>query len=475
MALDRLGISKHVHPESLREIRGYHDKTVVDAVLVRAESYHTSRTTAPLLPQLHARFTTGNDNTKVDIILLNELASGRVDLLITEDNGLRRAAHEVGVSGVVSIAEFLALADAVEPQLPEYRIPTIEKKLIGQLDFGDPFFDSLRSTYPGFDRWLHRKADEPAYILRTELGLGAFLYLKFEDQDEDYHDISPPLSSARRLKIGTFKVSYNGFRVGERLLHIAFDAAIVANVDELYITIHKGGDEHDRLFRLLEHWGFKQHGIKKSQAGEELVLTRSIFANDDFKTIFSQYPRIRRSAGHFLVPIYPAYHTDLFPESILRTESPADYVELLPYRNGIAKSYISRSIDRSARPGDSLLFYRTQDHGPGWYTSVVTTLAVVEKLVLDIHSFDDFAAACRRRSIFSDDELRLHWDYNPRNRPFVVHLLHIQSFARRPNRRTLVDAGLIPEAPPRGLTPVDADSVQQILRLGEVNGRLIID
>jgi hypothetical protein len=473
--LDHLGIGKFVHPESLREISRYHDPMVVKSVLVRTETYNTLKTTAPLLPQIEQlALRAQNENTKVDLILLNELANGRVDFLVTEDTGLQRTANSLGLTGVVGIAEFIETAQADEPRLPEYRVPIVQKRLIGTLNFADPFFDSLRATYPQFDLWLHRKADEYAYVLHTPLGLGAFLYLKFEGMEENYADISPPLSPKRRLKIGTFKVSYNGFRVGERLLHIAFDAAIVSNVDEMYLTVL--GDDQQRLSSLLAHWGFQEHGTKKSVAGTERVLIRTIFKNDVFRNVFEQYPRVRRSARHFVVPIYPAYHTDLFPDSILNTESPADFSELQPYRNGIAKSYISRSIERDAEAGDSLLFYRTAaEGGSGWHTSVITTLALVEDVVLNIRTFEEFALACRRRSVFTTEELRRHWDFQPANRPFVIHLLHVQSFPRRPNRKTLVDAGLIPRAPPRGLTPISTEQFVETLRMGEVNARLVID
>jgi hypothetical protein len=470
-----MSIRKFVHPASLTEISRYHDPVVVRAVLVRAASYIEMKTTAPMLPQVSRLFSTAVDeNTRTDLLLLNELASGRVDFLITEDGPLRRTAETLGVTGVLSIADFIELAEAAEPRLPEYRVPTIEKRLIGELDFTDPFFDSLRSSYPGFDLWLHRKADEYAYVLRTELGIGAFLYLKFEGPEESYADMSPPFLAGPRLKIGTFKVSYNGFRVGERLLHIAFDAAIASDTPEMYVTMLGNGEDQARLRKLLDHWGFVEHGTKRSVAGTETVMSRSVLGEGHFSSVFEQYPRVRLSARHFLVPIYPAYHTDLFPESILRTESPANFVELAPHRNGIAKSYISRSIERSARPGDSLLFYRTASGGAGWHTSVVTTLAMVEDLVLNIDTFSDFARACRRRSVFSDDELKEHWDYDRANRPFVVHMLHVQSFERRPNRKTLLENALIPEAPPRGLTPIRAEQFVGITKLGGLNASIVI-
>ena len=67
--------------------------------------------------------------------------------------------------------------------------------------------------------------------------------------------------------VGTFKVVLNGFKIGERFLKIIFDNALRWRVDK---------------------------------------------------------------ARKFIVPIYPEYHTELLPDSILRTESPLDFVENSP-------------------------------------------------------------------------------------------------------------------------------------------------
>jgi hypothetical protein len=57
---------------------------------------------------------------------------------------------------------------------------------------------------------------------------------------------------------------------------------------------------------------------------------------------------ISTSARSFIVPIYPQYHTGLLPDSILRTEYAASYVEQEPHRNAIRKLYISRLSPRHA-------------------------------------------------------------------------------------------------------------------------------
>ena len=64
------------------------------------------------------------------------------------------------------------------------------------------------------------------------------------------------------------------------------------------------------------------------------------------------YPFVSRAGRTFVLPIYPEYHTEIFPDSILRTESPIDFVENEPHRNAISKVYISRSLEKNVRAGD---------------------------------------------------------------------------------------------------------------------------
>jgi hypothetical protein len=113
------------------------------------------------------------------------------------------------------------------------------------------------------------------------------------------------------------------------------------------------------------------------------------------------FPFISVSARPFLTPIYPEYHTSLLPDSILKTESPSDFIEQEPHGNAIRKVYISRSIFRDLHTGDAIIFYRTG----GCYKSVVTTVGVVEAVHLNIRDEAHFISLCRKRSVFSDKEL----------------------------------------------------------------------
>ena len=185
------------------------------------------------------------------------------------------------------------------------------------------------------------------------------------------------------------------------------------------------------------------------------------------------FPFISKSQRIFLVPIYPKYHTDLLPDSILRTESPREFVEHEPHRNAIRKVYISRSYFRDLHTRDVIVFYRTGGH----YKAVVTTLGIVEGVYHQIRNEEQFIRLCRKRSVFSDDELRGQWRNNPSNRPFIVEFLYAYSFPRRPNMDALIQNGVIRDisSAPRGFERISIEQFETILRLSQSDPRLIID
>ena len=147
------------------------------------------------------------DNDRIDTSLLAEVAAGRVDGLITEDRGIHAKAANIGLDArVFTIDGFLEKVTAENPELADYKVLAVKKVPFGAVNLSDPFFDSFRTDYPGFDAWFNRKAEESAYVCTADdRTIVAFLYLKREAPGEDYSDILPPFARASRLKIGTFK------------------------------------------------------------------------------------------------------------------------------------------------------------------------------------------------------------------------------------------------------------------------------
>jgi hypothetical protein len=474
---DKLHYEKCVHPLSIDEINEYQDASVVETMQVKIKNYSLLKTQAPdatPIKSIRSKYDK-NKNDSIDTSLLNEVFVGRVDLLITEDRKIHRKAADLGISRrVFTIDAFLEKVVAENPQLIEYRVLAVRKKHFGEINIDDPFFDSFKRDYIGFDKWFNKKADEVAYICTADDGhILAFLFVKVEDSNENYSDITPPLAPKKRLKIGTFKVISNGYKLGERFLKIVFDNAMLFDVEEIYVTIFNKTEDQQRLIHLLEDWGFNFHGYKRSGSGEEMVYARDFSPSVNGTNPCLTYPYFSNQKGKFIVPIYPQYHTELFPDSILKTESPKDFIENRPNRNAISKVYISRSIERNLSAGDIVVFYRTQNNGPAYYTSVATTVGIVYSVTTNISNLDEFIQLCRKRSVFSDKELALHWNYNLRNRPFVVDFLYVYSFPKRLNLKSLIELGIITQAP-RGFEPLTDAGFQKLLENSNADQRLVV-
>lgn len=475
--IDKLGYEKCIHQVTVNEISRNQDVKARNAFYIKIKSYHCLPTQAPLKPEVRIiseEYDT-TENDKNDTTLINEVFSNRVDLLITEDRKIHTKAFELGIDDkVFTIDAFFEKVTAENPELLDYKIPSIKKEYLGNINLEDEFFDTFKEDYIGFDKWFNKKADEIAYICSSNEKIFGYLYLKIEDESEPYSDITPPFTRKKRLKIGSLKVQLNGLKLGERFFKIIFDNALHFSVDEIYVTIFPKRVEQTRLINMLTDFGFRYHGIKESSSGKEDVYVRDFSRRVSLESPKTTYPFMSVHARKFIVPIYPEYHTTLFPDSILRTESPLDFVENEPFRNAISKVYVSRSLNRDLKTGDIIIFYRTG----GYYQSVVTTLGIVEDVHTSIKNLRHFVNLCRKRSVFSDEELKRQWDVtSPTNRPFIANFLYSYSFPKRINLKRLIELGVISDvsSAPRGFEEISDKSFEKIIKETGSDGTIIVD
>lgn len=466
--LDKLKHDKIVHPLSISEIQKYRDPEVQEAFEVKLSAYNILQSTATPTQEFISR--TGvaekTENDRIDNCLLYEVALGHVDLLITEDRRLRNKADRLGLTGkVFSIDTFISLVSAENPDLIEYKMLAVKKERFGAIDINDPFFESFKVAYPGFERWFMSKCDEEAYVCRNDTNnvLG-FLYLKTEGPDENYADIEPTFIPKKRLKVGTFKVESTGFRLGERFMKIIFDNALQRNVDEIYVTLFTDRGELRALYDLAVRWGFYTHGRKISNGKEETVLVKALKQYNHNLSVRENFPNLRSGSNKYIVPIYPQYHTTLLPDSKLNNENEVDFVGREPHRYALQKVYISWAPCYDAKPGDIVLFYRTGPTGTNKkYTSVVTTVAVVDEIIQNFASEDDFLRVCQNRSVFSTEELKSFWR-DHRWQLKVLKFIFVKSLIKRPTLGQLWDAGIIqPPGGPRSFTKISEVHFKTIL------------
>lgn len=473
--LDKMHFEKCVHPISIEEISAYKDADVVNTMKVKIGNYNVLKTISPDTDTISSlRITDKSTNDSNDTSILNELANNRVNYLITEDKGIHRKAKTLGIADkVYKIDSFIEKLVFENPGLSEYKVLSVKKEYFGNINLNDEFFNSFKEDYAEFESWFNLKADKESYVCLVENKVKAFLFLKVENAGENYNDIVPAFSNKKRLKIGTFKVTSTGYKLGERFLKVIFDNALANNVDEIYVTIFQKREEQQRLVNLLEEWGFKKWGTKRTKNGEENVFVR------DFSKSVSENPRecfpyIDRNSRVFLNPIWPDYHTELFPDSILNNESPKDYIENEPHRNALKKVYISRSYTRNLKSGDIILFYRTG----GKYAGVISTIGVVENVILNISNEEEFLRLCRKRSVFDDNELRKWWNYNKYNKPFVVNFLYIDSFPKpKVNLEKLIELGVIKSIndAPRGFVQIEKTKFEEFLKEARANESYIVN
>ena len=349
----------------------------------------------------------------------------------------------------------------------EYKALSVEKVFFGSVDHRDSFFDSFRVAYQGFDNWFLRKCDEEAYICRSNTGkILGFLYLKTEASDENYADIEPTFSPKRRLKVGTFKVESTGFRLGERFIKIIFDNAIQRNVDEIYVTLFTDREELAALNNLLERWGFVHYGVKHQVNGDEKVLVKKLNTLTNGFSPKKDFPNISYQCNKFIMPIYPQYHTSLLPDSKLANENIVDFLGYEPHRYALQKVYVSWASTNGAKPGDLILFYRMgETHESKKYKSVITTVAMVDEIIENIRTEEEFLSLCQNRSVFSVEELKSFWQKRHYSIK-VLKFVFVKSLSRRITLGELWDLGIV-QAPngPRSFSRITNDQFDALLKV----------
>jgi len=139
----------------------------------------------------------------------------------------------------------------------------IKKRFFSEIHLNDPFFDSLKEDYPCFQTWFENKSKEIAYIYTEKRNILAFMYLKIEESPCPF--ITPPLSSSKKMKVGTFKVEKEKIGLGKCLLDIAINEAKKQHINELYVTVHHTKKHHQNLILFLKKHGFIFHGYKNNE------------------------------------------------------------------------------------------------------------------------------------------------------------------------------------------------------------------
>ncbi len=465
--LDKLHYEKLIHPLSMNELRKFHNPQMQALYDAKLSAYTKMQTIAQQTEEYIVKLNDipKTDNDMIDNQLLFEVYSGRADILITEDRRLRNKAYRVGLNDkVFSIDAFIFKCTVDNPDLLEYKALSVKKTRFGDVEISNCFFDTFRNAYNGFDKWFACKCDEEAYICKNDKNdILGFLYLKTEEETENYGDISPVFTPKRRLKIGTFKVESTGFRLGERFIKIIFDNAIERGLDEIYVTLFLNRPELIALYDLLIKWGFYEYGTKTSNGNTETVLVKKLGTYDLSKNVIENYPNLDFDTNKYILPILPQYHTSLFPDSALHREREINIVGDIAHRYALQKAYITWA-DCTAKSGDIILFYRMGETSPKKYSSVITTVGVVDCIVRDFKTEGEFLAYCNNRTVFTKESLQEFWKDHRYNLS-VLKFVFVKSFFKKVNLEFLWDNGII-LAPngPRPFTKITNNQFEMIMK-----------
>ncbi len=466
--LDKLHYEKFIHPYTVKELKKYRDAQMQQLYSVKLDSYIQMKTIAPQTVEFASalRIAPKTENDEIDNQLLCEIYNNRADILITEDRRMRDKAILLGIADrVFSINAFISKATSENPELLNYKALSVRKTYFGTVDVCNGFFDSFRDSYPGFDTWFAAKSNEEAYICYNDNhDILGFLYLKTEEKTENYSDITPPFPPKRRLKVGTFKVESTGFRLGERFIKIIVDNANERKVDEIYVTLFVNRDELTALADLFMRWGFFRYGTKTTNGNQELVLVKRMAYYDPALSIKENYPNLNLQKQKMILPIFPKYHTTLLPDSQLKTENEIDFLGKLPHRYALQKVYISWAPEKNVSPGDFLVFYRTGETYPKKYSSVITTIGIVDEIIRNFQSESEFLSICQNRSVFSDNELKEFWAKH-RDNLMIIKFIYIKSLSKRLTLEYLWNKGIV-DAPkgPRPFTKITDAQFDDILK-----------
>lgn len=313
------------------------------------------------------------------------------------------------------------------------------------VDLSDMFFESLKSDYPEFSEWFVRKGREgaQALVFSDESGVGAFLYLKEENEPIGLVDTMLPASP--RLKIGTLRIAekYRGVRLGEGAIGVALWQWRALGIKEIYVTVF---EKYDLLIKLFEEFGFSFIGHNSRH--ERIYLKDR--NNIDYATPLTAFPFINPNfinAG--VIPIFEEYHDTLFPYSELKG---VKEVEEYTAKNGIKKVFIATpSTDLSFKEGQPVFIYRIHTgDGQKTYKSVITSVCTITKVCVVksnnqyLLDFDDFLNLTSNKTVYNKNELNNI--YTTRKNVILIDMIYNGFFGKGHNvtHRNLSDANLFP-------------------------------
>ena len=462
--------SLHVHPLSISEIKKDGNIQRREVNLSKVSSYAVLPSYPNYMESEEFVSKIGNAKNSNDIIdnqLLFCAYLNAVDYLITEDQELLNKADLLGLENVVNINEAIAVFEQFYPRTDINLIQSFIVEKAYNFNLQDEIFDTLKAEYAEFPSWWKKIASRDVYAYKSDEGkINALLIPKIESNE--VIDCTPILNFDRVLKICLFKVANHaqGLKLGERLLRMAIDYAILNNVEDIYLTHFC--QEKDYLVYLIERFGFYKYG--ENSRGEGIFIKRIVVSQNDTnidKTYLNKqyYPSFCSdvSVSKHLVPIQPDFHQKLFPDYTPTSQQMSLFRDTPSEGNSIKKAYICNANTTKIKPNDILLFYRTQD------IMSVTTLGVVESVYYKQRDPNAILKLIAKRTVFTLDEISQLCNSD------VLVILFNQNFHLKNDfsYETLCQNQIV-SGPIQTITEIEDDKYRKIIK-GNIDERFIIN
>ena len=408
--LRRLSAEQHhclyIHPIQVQDINRDKNNERRSIVLSRLNQYSQIEN-PPILSSQDCKelsLTQSNENDKVDNNLLFALYRGAVNVLVTNDKGIHKKALMLGIQDrVYRLEQFLLLLHRYVDTTHSLSYTGVKELYLYEINKRQPFFNSLRQSYSGFDTWFHKCAEEKRKCWCIENTNGEVIAICIYKKESDVQlTDNGPIINGSILKLCTFKVATEarGQKLGERLLYIAFDYCVKNDIDWVYL--HTVGKEQQTLVGLCVDYGFYHLGKYKQDDVyiKPMKLKKDI--HDSLQSLIRYYPFFYAdpTIQKFIIPIQPKYHEELFPDYSVLKGSLFEKDQNLSTSQGntIKKAYLCHAKTKAIRRGDILLFYRSHDR------KSIQCMGIVE----DVHHSKDINEVfplIAKRTVFNKNDL----------------------------------------------------------------------
>lgn len=428
----------YIHPMQFEDINRDKNQERRTIVLSRLKQYSHIEN-PPILSDQECNelgLSQSNDNDRVDNNILFALYRGAVHLLVTNDEGIHRKASKIGLQDkVYRLGQCLLLLQRYTTDPFVFDYTGVKERFLYEINKNQPFFESLRQSYDGFDKWFQKCAEDKRKCWCIEDGTGNIVAICIykHEQDTQLTD-NGDIISGRILKLCTFKVDpkARGKKLGERLLYIAFDYCVKNDLDWVYL--HTFGEEQKTLVGLCTDYGFSCLGKYK----QDDVYIKPMKLRDDncdsLESLIKYYPYFKdnESVQKFIIPIQPQFHEDLFPDfsSMKGSLFEKDQSLYSCQGNTIKKAYLCHAKIKTIRKGDIILFYRSKDR------KSIQCMGIVED-VLFSGNIDEVFPAIAKRTVYKYSDIQ-----NILEKQTLVILFRYKALDKEVSNQSIVDAGV---------------------------------